>query len=79
MKQIVEFNCIREDPKQEGEYIFFGTNIEPTTDFNLAIERVKQRIKQDGWNEKIWVCGFWKGKSCYEGGFYTTIDWIPCY
>lgn len=74
-EEIVEFNCLREDPKEKGEYIFFGTEIKPACDFAIALEQVKTQIKMDGWDCQVWVCGYWKGNSCYNGGKYESIEW----
>lgn len=76
---VVEFNCLRENPDKEGEYIYFGTDIKPTDNLPKAIERVKEQVRFNNWEMPIWICGYWKGGKCYEGGEYETLgEWIRC-
>ena len=76
---IHEFNCLREDPNKEGEYIFFGVEIPPTNNLSRAIERAKSQIKEDQWDEQIWISGYWiKGKCDDSGSEYNLLSkgWI---
>lgn len=72
---IIEFNCMLEDPEKDGEYNYFNTTLHrPTSDLVIAVNRVAQQIKREyDEDDVIYVIGYWRGGGCYDKGIYESI------